>query len=652
MMSICVISLVVWLTLVFLSVTEGMERGWLKKLTSLNAPVRLTPTPKYYHSYYHLIDQLSYASGYQTKSLREKCLAANADPYDPDVDSQLPAFMPEPLKNADGSVVDLVQETFTAIGDCSSEVAASAFEMTGGLLKLRMIHPEFDLPGEEQQNYLTQVTYISSFPEKNPSLPELLLSPKASEVDHLIHMAAISGEGIVKDEAGLAKKSSRDSFQDQLERILDNLSIDEVVTHDDWEFPITLLPEGVPFHASYSSHGGRVKRITLAKEGTFLVHRRGKSLFLDGKKLHQKVVLYPEHPLHFSVKEISYENAKHIVDLKLRVKTVLQGKDLSGSIPYKNLSLEKVQAKQKFDAEPKVAPPWTYQVEGKSFLPEFTEATAVVIAKSYQESGVQVGDLGYLSYGAQTTSGVQEQRIPISVAGFYDPGIMSIGNKCIFTDSDLVTAMRSANHSYTLDRSLSTGIQVWTQDLSQAEELAENIRTRLDEKGLSAFWQVQSFRQYDFAKDLLQQFESDKYLFTLIGIIILVVACTNIISLLSLLVNDKREEIAILQAMGATKGHIATIFAGSGVILGLIGSVAGTALALLTLHNIDHVAQILSFFQGHDAFNSAFYGTSLPNELSKSALLFMLISTPIISLVAGLVPALKACRLQPAEVLK
>ncbi|MCX6989569.1 MAG: ABC transporter permease, partial [Chlamydiae bacterium] len=52
-MSVGVISLVVWLVLVFLSVTEGMEKNWLKKLTDLNAPLKITPTKKYFSSYYY-----------------------------------------------------------------------------------------------------------------------------------------------------------------------------------------------------------------------------------------------------------------------------------------------------------------------------------------------------------------------------------------------------------------------------------------------------------------------------------------------------------------------------------------------------------------------------------------------------------------------
>ena len=51
-MSIFVISLIVWLVLVFLSVTSAIEKNWLKKLTSLNAPIRITPKDEYYMSYY------------------------------------------------------------------------------------------------------------------------------------------------------------------------------------------------------------------------------------------------------------------------------------------------------------------------------------------------------------------------------------------------------------------------------------------------------------------------------------------------------------------------------------------------------------------------------------------------------------------------
>ena len=134
--------------------------------------------------------------------------------------------------------------------------------------------------------------------------------------------------------------------------------------------------------------------------------------------------------------------------------------------------------------------------------------------------------------------------------------------------------------------------------------------------------------------------------------IVLLVACSNIISLLVILVNDKRKEIAILSAMGTSKKRIALIFTLCGGIMGMFSTLIGTLAAMLTLANIDLVVSFLSFMQGHDAFNVIFYGKSLPNELSRHALTFILIATPIISLLAGLVPALKATKLSPTQILR
>ena len=78
----------------------------------------------------------------------------------------------------------------------------------------------------------------------------------------------------------------------------------------------------------------------------------------------------------------------------------------------------------------------------------------------------------------------------------------------------------------------------------------------------------------------------------------------------------------------------------------------GVAFAIFTLHYIDHVVSFLSFLQGHEAFNVQFFGKSLPNELSRQALLFILVATPLISLLAGLIPALKACKIHPSNVLR
>ncbi|HEY4831244.1 MAG TPA: ABC transporter permease, partial [Waddliaceae bacterium] len=69
LISILVISLVVWLVILFLSVTEGIEKKWVEELVALNAPVRMAPTDAYYRSYYYQVDTVSLDSNYTTKSI-------------------------------------------------------------------------------------------------------------------------------------------------------------------------------------------------------------------------------------------------------------------------------------------------------------------------------------------------------------------------------------------------------------------------------------------------------------------------------------------------------------------------------------------------------------------------------------------------------
>ena len=78
----------------------------------------------------------------------------------------------------------------------------------------------------------------------------------------------------------------------------------------------------------------------------------------------------------------------------------------------------------------------------------------------------------------------------------------------------------------------------------------------------------------------------------------------------------------------------------------------GIGAATFPLANLDGIIKGLSFLQGQEMFNPAFYGNSLPKELSTSALNFILLATPLIALVSGIFPAIKAARFQPSEILR
>lgn len=634
-LSVLVITLVVWLVLLFLSVTEGIERNWLKKLTALSGPIKISPTEKYFSSYYYNVDQFSAASGYLSKAIGQKAAALLTDPYDPGSDIALPAQMPPPERDPKGELVDPVKRAYAHLAKLQKKIPGLTFqdfEMSGALLRLHLLRQNQTEPfANESESQLTQVSFLSSFATRSPQLQELLSPPSVDDLQHLFY---------------LGLRSSADNL---LPSLLTHAKIEALKPANSlWPLPLQLMPEGISFKAQYHPLYLVIPTNTEGAKGT--VKRVGNTLFYtengSEQKLPLKLPLLIDGQMEFSVKASK-------ADATFQVEGLLQGEMLSGQLPLNGLKIARAVAKTQFESEPAITPLWPYTVKGELKLPHhFRMGTAVLLPISLKQNGVRLGDAGYFSYPAPTTSGLQDQHLPIYVGGFYDPGLFAASGKGVLVPNRITELINAAQTSYSLDKTNATGIQVYLPELSLTEDVKAEIQKAFKDLGISSYWKVQSFREYDFAKDLMQQFDSDKTLFALIAIIILVVASSNVISMLILLVSDKKQEIGILQALGASKKSIVAIFGLCGAAIGLLSTLLGLGLAVLTLRNIEILSRFLSFIQGHEAFSPLYFGPSLPKELSMDALLFVAIATPLMALLAGLVPAIKAARLKPSEILK
>lgn len=626
LLSVGVISVVVWLVLVFLSITEGIEKNWLNKLTALNAPLRITPTPQYFNSYYYQIDHYSHASGYHTKTIGEKTVGTAADPYDPTSDSELPPTLIKPKMFVDP--VRSAYEILTFLKKKYPSLAFQDYEVAGATMRLQLLrseNPSSEI-AEESQTFLTQISYLCSFADNNPAFKKLLLHPTTRDLN-------------------------------QQKELLPLFTVQELKSRlDFWKLPLALLPERAPLKAIATFKGDVLSHVVIPQtleekrldvSWGQLVRENSNILFKgdDGKivPISAATPLIVQGGVHFKTKPV--DTTSSFKDLIFEVSGKLQGTEIKGNLSGE---LVEIASARMNDLDS------FYEGVKKAMVLSFDDkkGSPIILAKSYQDAGVLIGDTGYLSYPAATASSVQEQRMPIYVAGFYDPGVMAVGNRCILTPMPVVRSINRASNNFNIDKSLSNGIQVWFSSLDEAPMIKAEIEERFQAAGIAPYWKVASFREYEFAKDLLEQFQSDKTLFSIIGLLILLVACTNIISLLFLLVGDKKHEIGILQAMGASKTSIAVIFGTCGALMGVLSSLIGTGLALLTLNHIDLLVNIISTIQGHTAFNAAFFGKSLPKELSSSAVQFVLIATPILSLLAALIPALRTCRMSPSTILR
>lgn len=625
LLSIVVISLVVWLVLVFLSVTSGIERSWLQKLTSLHSPLRLSPTEHYYQSYYYQADSLSAASGYTLKTIGEKAGAPASDPYSDLTDAQAPAHWPLPDRHPDGKLRDPVKETMALLNNlkCSYQ----DYEISGALLRLSISRPSANAGAGAT---LSQMSYLLSFMEMNPRFASLIVPPSVEDLDSMLKKAADASA---------------------LEAIFSNIRVQEITISS---IDPLYLPENAEILAFASPFGEvmlPLQNQASASSDWQTGHLIRKGHLWQWKGDTGKVIEQPditlEKPLSLQASILSM--APDLTHVRILAKGSIQGKPIACKMNWGQASLTKAEPRTSFDRKPNILPPWASNWDNRCHLPHLAQAQPVLIPKAYRDMGVRIGDWGTLNFASAGAASSQEQRINVQVAGFYDPGLFSMGGRCLIVPQSITRTIHAASQTFSPDGTPTNGIGVFGD---HEEDLKVKIEEGLRQANLSSYWKVSTFKDYEFSKELFQQFRSDRTLFMLIALLILLVACCNIISLLVLLVNDKKREIAILQSMGASWRSVAAIFATCGLAMGAVSSLIGIGAAIFTLHHLDVVVGFLSALQGHAAFQPAFFGQSLPNELSHEALLFVLIATPLLSLLAGLVPALKASRIRPAPALR
>lgn len=686
LISILVIALVVWLIVVFFSVTDGLEKSWVQKLTALTAPVRITPTEAYYNSYYYLVDSISDSSGYSLKTIREKREAPAADPYDPEIDQEIPSFWPSPDTNPDGSLKDPVQLAFGAIEEIRGvpglqtrdyELSASHIQLS--LLRPAALYHAHNIFGGATQSALSYPAFLGNFEGENPSLDKILIPTTTEDLNNFFYLlgtAPISAENESED-----SNFTPETLRERLNLFFDYVTIHKLRTRPTgWNIRSLPLPDDAEWTVSIITKDHQPVRVVIplnvshnpllqkdledqgltAVTGKLLIHNNELSLLTTGEKEPRKIsrsILMLAGGSSFSAKleKTSIDHASQAQDLRFQVEIPIQGTVLTTNISPR--ALEIAEATIQSPSNGKEPPWWLNQASNGSakqtyLLPSDPQVgEGVILPKSFRDVGVLAGDRGSLSYLSPTPSTLQEQRIPIYVAGFYDPGIIPIGGKFILASQEVTSLIRSS-HQQDDQSAITNGINIRFDHFNQAEAVKNQLLQSFKEKGISHYWNIETYREFEFTKEIIRELQSQKNLFMLIAIVIILVACSNIISMLVILVNDKKAEIGILRSMGATSKSIALIFGLSGAIIGVVGSSIGIVAATLTLHNLNALVNLLSILQGHEMFNTHFYGQILPSELSFEALSFVLIATVCMSLLAGVVPAIKASLLRPSQILR
>jgi lipoprotein-releasing system permease protein len=146
-------------------------------------------------------------------------------------------------------------------------------------------------------------------------------------------------------------------------------------------------------------------------------------------------------------------------------------------------------------------------------------------------------------------------------------------------------------------------------------------------------------------RSLFSALKLEKITMFVILTMIVMVGALNIISTLVMVVMEKTRDIAILRAMGASARSVMSIFMLQGLLVGLVGTLAGLASGLGICH-------LLAKYKFITLPSDVYYISKLPVQVEFGDVWVVSLAAVAISFLATLYPAWYASKLNPLEAIR
>jgi lipoprotein-releasing system permease protein len=181
----------------------------------------------------------------------------------------------------------------------------------------------------------------------------------------------------------------------------------------------------------------------------------------------------------------------------------------------------------------------------------------------------------------------------------------------------------------------------------KADVYSRELEADVLRPGMRAISWIESNREFLFV------IEQEKRVISFIIIFIILVASFSIAIALMMAVLRKTREIGLLVAMGGRPHQVAYSFCFQGFVIGTIGTVVGIGLAIVCLY---YRSPILAGYAWLTNSQVNFLGQydvyEIPVHYLMSDFVVVTCFSVVISTLAGLLPALRAARLKPADALR
>jgi lipoprotein-releasing system permease protein len=230
------------------------------------------------------------------------------------------------------------------------------------------------------------------------------------------------------------------------------------------------------------------------------------------------------------------------------------------------------------------------------------------------------------------------------VRGIFDTGYYEFNARFI------ITSLANAQDLYDLDDSVH-GLFVMLNDPYRADADKVPLEEALNARLNTGPYYAQSWMDENSGILMALVVEKDVMFYLLFFIVLVAALC--ILSAQITFVIQKTREIGMLKALGATRLQISGIFLGQSAIIGVIGVAAGYGLGMLAVQYRNEFLHFMRRATGWELFPKSVYGFGdLPALIMPNDLAIICLSSFLICLLGGLLPAIRAGRLKPVEALR
>ena len=191
-----------------------------------------------------------------------------------------------------------------------------------------------------------------------------------------------------------------------------------------------------------------------------------------------------------------------------------------------------------------------------------------------------------------------------------------------------------------------SGLRLKLDDLDAAPRVANELAEGLGANYLARDWT----REHG---NFFRALKIEKTVMFVILLLIVTVAMFNVISTLVVVVTEKRSDIAILRTLGASPQSIMGIFLAHGSVVGVVGTLVGTACGVLLALNVEPIVRgIERLFSTSFIAADVYFISELPSDLHLSDVILVSSCSLVLGLLSALYPAWRASKVQPAEALR